>query len=148
MASFNFSKSTGQIATAQIDFGTDVFKCILVASVPNTDNRNGWEYLSDVTNEITSADYTAGGFAVTASIGTYDTTNHRLPITFSAANPTYSAVSMSARGGIIYKVVEDSLSELEPESSPVLHFIDFGSAVSAFDGNFTVTFPTPLYINA
>jgi hypothetical protein len=148
MASFNFSKSTGQIATGNIDFGGDTFKCILVTSVPNTDNRNLWEYLSDVTNEITNSDYTAGGFAVTATIGTYDTTNHRLPITFAAANPTYSAASISARGGIIYKVVLDSLSALEPESSPVLHFVDFGSTVSSFDGNYTVTFPTPLYINA
>lgn len=147
--SFNFTHSTEHLANGRVDFALDSFKAVLVSSVPTVDHRNLWEYLSDVTNEIDAGGgYTQGGFDVTAAIGTLDTINYRLPITYTCANPTYSASSISARGAIIYKVSLDSLSAVEPTSSPVLHFVDFGSTKSSFDGNFTVTFPDPFYIRA
>jgi hypothetical protein len=147
--SFNFTHSTEHLANARVDFGGDTFKAVLVSSVPTTDHRNAWEYLSDVTNEISAGGgYTQGGFDVTATIGTLDTINQRLPITYTCASPTYTSSTISARGAIIYRVSLDSFSALEPTSSPVMHFVDFGSTKSSFDGNFTVTFPDPFYIRA
>jgi hypothetical protein len=141
--SFNFTHSTEHLANARVDFGGDTFKAVLVSSVPTTDHRNAWEYLSDVTNEISAGGgYTQGGFDVTATIGTLDTTNQRLPITYTCASPTYTSSTISARGAIVYKTTGVG------STSPVMHFVDFGSTKSSFDGNFTVTFPDPFYIRA
>lgn len=142
MSSFNFTKSTEHLAHARVDFDGDTFKAMLVTSVPNNDQRNQWEYASDVSNEITGTAYVAGGFAVTATIGTLDITNRRLPISYSAANPTYSGSTISARGAVIYKDTGTAAT------SPVLHYVDFGETRSSFDGTFTVTFPDPFFIRA
>ena len=64
--SFNFTHSTEHLANGRVDFALDSFKAVLVSSVPTVDHRNAWEYLSDVTSEITGTAYVANGFDVTA----------------------------------------------------------------------------------
>jgi hypothetical protein len=143
MASANFTNLPLHIANARVDWGTDTFKAVLVTSVPTGTNLDEWEYLDDVTNEVSAGGgYTAGGFAVTAAIGALDTTDDRVAITYSAASPTYAASTITARGCVIYMDTEDE------ETSPVLHFVDFGESKVSTDGNFTVTFDTPFYVYA
>lgn len=142
MASKNFTHFAAQLARAGVDFSSDTFKAVIVSAVPSAANLDAWENLDDVTTEIQDADYTAGGFDVSATVGAVDTANDRVPVTFSAANPTYEDVSISGVGCIIYKDTGD------PETSPVLHFVDWEGTVTSTDGSFTVTFTGPLYIHA
>lgn len=142
MASTNFTNITDHLAKAAVNYSTDTFKAVLVTSVPTEGNFDAWVNRSDVTNEHgATGGYTTGGFSVTASVGAVDTTNNRVPVTFTCANPTYSGATLSAAGCIIYKSTGTSSTD------KLLHFVDFGGTVSSTAGNFTVTFTTPLYIN-
>jgi len=142
MASANFSNITDHLAKAAVNFSTDTFKAVLVTSVPSEANLDAWVNRSDVTNEhAATGGYTTGGFAVTASVGTVDTTNNRTAVTFTCGNPTYSSATISAVGCIIYK------STGTASTDKLLHFVDFGGTVSSSNGTFTVSFSTPLYIN-
>jgi len=142
MASRNFTNLADHIARARINFGADTFKALLVSSVPNETALDTWDYRNDVTGEITDADYTAGGFAVTASVAAVDAANDRVAVTFSCADPTYSAATLSAVGCIIYKSTGTDTTD------PLVCFVDFGGTVASTNGDYTVTFDNPLYINA
>lgn len=141
MASANFTFLTEHLANARINFESDTFKAVLVSSVPSEANLDAWDFLNDVNNEITDADYTAGGFAVTAVVSAVDAANDRISVTYSAASPTYSNATISAVGCIIYKDTGVDTT------SPLAHFVDFLETVSSTNGDFTVTFSTPFYIN-
>jgi len=143
MASRNFTNLADHLARARINFATDTFKGILVSSIPTESNLDTWDFQNDITNEIAATGgYTAGGFAVTAYVGAVDAANDRVPVTFSAASPTYSSSTITAVGVIIYKDTGTA------NTSPVCHFVDFNGTESSTNGNFTVTFSAPLYINA
>lgn len=87
-------------AIGSIDFDTDSFKIMLVTSAyaPNidTDTRR-----SNVTNEVVGTGYTAGGIAITCSVGAVDTVNNRVVLTFAAVS--WPASTITARGAVIYK---------------------------------------------
>lgn len=139
MASQNFSKLTERLASY---FGTGTFKAMLVTAVPSETELDTWAVRSDVTSEhAANGTYVTGGFPVTAAVGALDSANNRIPVTFSAANPTYSNGTISAVGVVIYKVVGSAATD------EVVTFVDFGAAKSVTGGDFTVTFSTPLYIN-
>lgn len=141
MASANFTNLTDHLAKAAINFGTDSFKCLLVSSVPSEANLDSWVNRSDVTNEISGTGYTAGGVAVTATVGAVDTTNNRQSITFGNLSPGWTSATLTAVGCIIYK------STGVAGNDKLVTFVDFGGTVSSTAGNYSVTFSTPLYIN-
>jgi len=141
MASRNFTHMAQHLVNARVDWAGATFKALLVTAVPTSAQIDNWVYLDDVTTEVTDADYTAGGFVVSASIGSLDTANNRLPVTYSATNPVYSNASITARGMVVYS------EEATPGASPLLHYVDFGEAKSTTDGEWTVSFDTPCYIN-
>ena len=143
MASRNFTFLAEHLVNARINFDSDTLKAVLVTSVPSEANLDTWDFLNDVDNEVAAGgEYATGGFAVTASVGAVDAANDRVAITYSAASPTYTASTITARGCVIYK------DTTVASTSPVAHFVDFGENKVSSDGNFTVTFSTPFYINA
>jgi len=83
MASANFTNLADHLARGQINFASDSFKFMLASSAPSTTNLDTWVNRSDVTNEASGTGYTAGGVAVTATVGAVDTTNNRVPVTFA-----------------------------------------------------------------
>ena len=141
MASQNFTHLAQHLVNARVDWAGATFKAILVTAAPTSAQIDTWEYLDDVTTEVTDADYTAGGFVVAASIGSLDTVNDRLPVTYSATNPVYTDASIAARGMIVYS------EEATADASPLLHFVDFGEDKSTTAGEWTVSFDSPCYIN-
>ena len=142
MASANFTNLADHLAKAAINFSTDSFKCLLVSSVPSSANLDAWVNRSDVTNEVTGTGYTAGGVAVTLTVGSVDTTNNRVPVTPSNLSPGWTSSTISAVGAIIYKSTGTSSTD------KLVSFVDFSGTVSSSSGNYSVTFSTPLYINA
>jgi len=142
MASANFTNLTDHLAKAAVNFSTDTFKAILVTAVPSESDLDTFINRSSVATEhAATGGYTAGGFAVTASVGAVDTTNNRVAVTYTCASPTYSSATLSAVGCIIYKSTGSAATD------KLLHFVDFGGTVSSTAGNYTVTFSTPFYIN-
>ena len=138
----NFSNLPVHLVNARINFATDTFKAVLVTSVPLEADLDSWAFLSDITNEVAEGGgYTTGGFAVTASVDALDTENNRVSVTYTAADPTYTDSSITARGCIVYKDTGVA------GTSPIAHFVDFGDDQTSVNGNFTVTFSTPYYIN-
>lgn len=143
MASSNFRNLPRALALGQIDFSTGAFKAILVTAVPSETELDTWLDRADVTTEhAATGGYTAGGFAVTASVGAVDTTNNRVDVTFSVTNPVYSGSTLSAVGCIVYLSTGVAANDL------LVSFVDFGSTVSSTNGDYSVTFSTPLRIAA
>ena len=143
MASANFGRFAANLATGGINFGTDTYKCLLVTSIPSEANLDTWNDRADVTIEhAATGGYTAGGFTVTAGAVTEDTANNRVSISFTAANPTLSDVTLAGVvGAILYKSTGVAGNDV------LLSFIDYGATKGVTAGNFTHTFTTPLYIN-
>ena len=141
MASANFSNLPLHLANGAINFGTASFKCMLTTAVPSEANLDAWVNRSDVTGEATGTGYTAGGVAVTASVSAVDTTNNRVSITFSNLAPGWTSSTISAAAAIVY------VNSGAAATDKLVTMVDFGGTVSSSNGNYSVTFSTPLYIN-
>lgn len=139
MASANFTNLTDFLAKASVNFSSGTFKALLVSVAPSEANLDAWVNRSDVTNECSGAGYSTGGAAVTATVGSVDTTNNRLSVTYS--NPSWSTATLSAVGAIVY------LSTGVAANDKLLHWVDFGATVVSTAGTFAVTFSAPFYIN-
>ena len=141
MPTGNFRNLTDHMARGNVNFGTHTFAAMLVTSDLSEANLDAWVNRSNVTNEVAAGGgYTTGGVAVTATIGALDTTNNRLPITFS--NPNWPTSSITARGAIVYRTVGSAATDL------LVTYVDFGANVTSTAAAFTVTFSAPLFVNA
>lgn len=143
MADANFTNLADHLARARIDFSADTFKALLVTAVPSATDLDTWVARADVTTETSGTGYTAGGFAVTPAVGALDTTNNLVPITWAptAANPQYTASTISAVGAIIYQSTGAAANDL------LVSFVDFGGPVASSNGNYSVTFTGALDID-
>ena len=141
MASANFTNLTDHLARAGINFASDSFKFLLVATMPSEANLDAWLNRSDVTGEATGTGYTAGGVAVTLTVGPVDTTNNRTPITLTNLVPGWTTSTISAVGGILYK------NSGSASTDKLVSVVDFGETVASTASNYNITFSTPLYIN-
>lgn len=122
-------------------FGSGTFKLLLVSAVPTETELDTWDFRSDITNEITGSGYTAGGFAVTPTVGAVDATNNRVAVTFADLTPALATATVSAVGGWIYKSIGSAATD------ELVQFVDFGGTVSSTAAAFNVDFTSPLYIN-
>lgn len=138
MASLNYLSMLDDTFRGAIDFDTDTFKGMLVTDV-YVPNATAHTKRSDVTNEVTGAGYTAGGFPVTVTV-TKNAANNRLELAFSSS--PLSNATITARGVVVYKSRGGAASADELAS-----YIDFGENVASTNGTFTVNYTTPLYIN-
>lgn len=140
MASANARILTKRLADAY--FGSGSFKFLLVTSVPSESDLDSFDFRNDIANEATGTGYTAGGVAVTVTVGSVDTTNNRTPVTITNLAPGWTSSTISAVGGWLYKVIGSSSTD------ELCFFVDFSGTVSSSSGNYSVTFSTPLYVNA
>lgn len=146
MASQNFTYLANALAEGAINFRTATFKCLLIDDViiPDESNFDTWIDRADVTMEhAVSGNYTAGGFAITATVeATPDTINNNIEVTFTeTSSPAFSASTISSKGAIIYLSTGVAADDL------LISFVDFGGIVASSGDNFSVTFSTPLQIN-
>jgi len=140
MPSANVSNLPLKVAQA---YFTGTWKFMLVTSAPSESDLDTWATRSQVTSEhAATGGYTAGGFNVTIDSVTLDTANNRAAVTFSAASPTLTGVTLAGVvGGFLYKSLGSAATD------ELATFVDYGSAKGVTSGNFTHTFTTPLYIN-
>lgn len=142
MASSNFRNFARNLALGRHVFGTDTAKVLLVSSIPSEANLDAWVSRADVTNEITGTGYAAGGIAQAYTLDALDTTNNRQSITFTNITNGWTSATFSAVGAIIFKNSGTASTDY------LIDFIDFGGTVSCSSGSFSITYSTPLYINA
>lgn len=142
MASSNFRSFPRALATAGHNFSSDSLKVLLVSSIPSEANLDAWANRSDVTNEITGTGYTAGGIAQAYTLEALDTTNNRQSITLTNITNGWTSSTFSAVGAIIYK------STGTASTDKLIDFVDFGGTISCTNGNYSITYSTPIYINA
>ena len=95
-------------------------------------DQDAHDYFDDVTNEVTSANYTAGGAALTSAAITY--TGGTNVVKFDADDVTWTSVTFTARYGVLrYDTGTAS-------TSPLIAYLDFDGDKSPSAGNFTVSF--------
>jgi hypothetical protein len=133
MASLIYNSAIDDMARGAIDFDTNTFKAMLVASTysPNKDTH---DFRDDVTNEVTGTGYTAGGATSTVTV-TKDTANDRVTIQFGAVS--WATSTITARGCVYYKARGGAASVDE-----IVAYVDFGSDVSSSAGTFSVSAST------
>lgn len=130
MASFIYNAfKTKQWNGNAVDLDSDTIKVMLCTS-SYSPNQDSHDFKDDVTNEVSSSGYTAGGAALANKTVTQDDTNNLAK--FDADDVTWSGVTFSARYAVLYKDTGVA------STSPLIALIDFGSDQSPSSANFTI----------
>jgi hypothetical protein len=133
MASLIYNSCIDDTAKGNIDFDSNIFKAMLVAST-YTPNKDTHDKRDDVTGEVTGTGYTAGGVTSAVTV-TKDTANDRVTIQFGAVS--WATSTITARGIVYYKSRGGASSADE-----LVAYNDFGSNVSSSGGTFSVAAST------
>jgi hypothetical protein len=112
------------------DWDTDTIKVSLHTST-YTPDQDAHDFYNDVTNEVSSTNYTAGGATLTTPTVTYDSATNEIRL--DADNPSWTPVSFTARYAVWYK------STGTASTSPLIAYTDFGADVTVSSGTFTIT---------
>lgn len=133
MADVIYNSFKKKIMDGSIDLDTDTIKVVLVTSsyTPNIDTHTQY---SHITNQVTGTGYTAGGATLANKSVAVDTTNDRAK--FDADDTTWTSASVTARGAIIYKYVDNEGSP--DDTSPLICYKDFGADVTSTNADFTI----------
>lgn len=143
MQSTNTLSLADQLARGGVNFASDTFKFLLVATAPTQANMDTWTNRSEVTGEVAAqGGYTAGGASVTLTIGSKDSGQRRVPVTVSNLTNAWPNATISAVGGFVYK------STGSASNDRLVSYVDFGGTVSSTNANFAVNFTSPLFIQA
>ena len=112
-----FNPAKKKLMEGVFNMTTDTMKVALCTSsfAPNIDTM---DFFDDVTNEVVSAGYTAGGATLGTKTITLDTANDLAY--FDAADTSWSGVTFTYRYLVLYK------STGSAATSPLLGYIDFG----------------------
>jgi hypothetical protein len=133
----NFVKGT---ANAAWDWDTDTIKLSLHTATytPDPDTH---DFYNDVSNEVSSANYTAGGntLAGPPSVTVDSATNE---VRLDANDVSWTTVTFTTRYAVIYK------STGTASTSPLIAYIDFGADQTVSAGNFSITFAATGIIKA
>lgn len=120
------------------DLDTDTLKLALIKASPTGTYGAATTNYSDVTgnsDEATGTGYSAGGQALDSATITLSGTTAFVDF----ADEVFSTLTISADGAIIYN---------SSQSNKAVAVFDFGSTVTATNGDFTVVFPTADASNA
>jgi len=132
-----------EILLAVHDFretGGDTFKLALYTSSASID-ANTTAY--SVTNEVTGANYSAGGGTLTR-LGVVTSTNTASTgVGFTDfSDLTFSNATITARGALIYNNTPSANSNANTTlTNAAVAVLDFGSDKTSTDGDFTIVFP-------
>lgn len=119
--------------TFDLDTGGDTLKVVLVTSSYSPDIDSHTQY-SHITNQVTGDGYTAGGATLGSQAVTTDTVNDKG--VFDAADVTWSDSTITARGAIVYKYVDNAGSPAD--TSPLICYFDFTEDKVSSSGDFTI----------
>lgn len=130
---YNSFKAEVMKGTFNLHTAGDEIRAVLVTSSYTPDQDTHTQY-SHITNQVTGTGYTAGGKALTGQTVTQDNTADQG--VFDADNVEWDSSSITARGLILYKYVDDDGSP--DDTSPLIGFWDFTTDQTSEDGMFEV----------
>lgn len=134
MADVVYNSFKADIMDGSIDLDTDTIKVVLVTSSYTPDIDAHTQY-SHITNELSTGDgYTVGGATLANVAVTVDTANDRAK--FDADDVTWTTASLTARGAIIYKYIDNEGSPAD--TSPLICYKDFGADITSTNADFTI----------
>lgn len=130
MADIIFTGGKNQLLQAGINLASDTIKLALCTSsfAPNQDTTLTF---NQVSNEVTNANYTAGGATLSGKAVTPDNTNHKSVLT--ASNVSWTNVTLTARYGVLYKYASTNAN-----LNPLICCFDFAADKTASGGTFEV----------
>lgn len=118
-----------------LNWTADTIKCALVGTgyTPDQDNH---DYYDDITAEFASGSgYTSGGVTLGTKVVNYAAASNTIDL--SAANPTWASATLTGiKYAIFYKWTGTA------STSPLIAYVDFGTALNAASQNVVVTIPT------
>jgi hypothetical protein len=133
MANLVYNSFLRDIQNGTIDLDTDTIKLMLVTSAysPNIDTHTK---RSDVTNEVSGAGYTTGGFTLAGKTVTQNnTTNQGV---FDADDIVAPAITLTdCAGAVLYKSRGGLASADE-----LITYLEFPSPITMSSGTFTIPF--------
>lgn len=133
MANVVYNSAKADLMDGTLDLDTDTIKVVLVTSTYTPDIDTHTQY-SHITNQVTGDGYTAGGATLADKTVSIDTVNNRG--VFDATNTTWSTSTITARGAILYKYVDDGGSPAA--TSPLICYFDFTTDKESSSGDFTI----------
>lgn len=136
MATLPSNEIKDLLGRAIVDFASDTFDIILMVSGFAFDRVNH-DVLADVTaSQLPTANgYTSGGVILAGVTLTRNDTTNFLEVTWNNASWTATGGDIVSQGAIIF---DNTVAA--PVVDPIVGYIDFGSALTAFDtGPFTVS---------
>jgi len=139
MASVIYNSFKRDIMNGALDLDTDTIKVMLVTSSYAAD-QDAHTKRSDITNEVSGTNYSAGGSALANKAVTADNTDNEG--VFDADDLTWATSTITARGAVLYKSRGGASSADE-----LLCYIDFGADKSSSAGNFTLQWDAEGIIN-
>lgn len=131
MASTIANKARFELANARIDFASDTFKVILMASgfTFNPDTHHGYADVS--ANELANGNgYTTGGATLSGVAVTENDTTDLTEITWNNVTWTASGGTIGPTPGAI--IYDDSATA--PQADTLIGYIDFGGEQTEPDG--------------
>jgi hypothetical protein len=127
MPSIIYNSAKLRILQGEFDFINDDFKVALVTTA-YTPDKDAHEFFSDISNEVSGTNYTAGGKALANISLSQDDANDRAIL--DADDLVWSVASFTARAAVIYK------STGSAATSPLLAYIDFEEDLEAAGEDF------------
>lgn len=125
-----YSLAPSSAWSKKIDWLNDTIKVALLTS-SYTPNQNTHQYFSDVSaNEVSGTGYTAGG----VTLGSKTAVQSTVTMTFSGANASWSASTITARYAVIYDSTPGTGA-----TDPLVAYVDFGADQSSSSGTFTIS---------
>lgn len=130
MADVIYNSFKRDIMNGSIDLDTDTIKVMLVTST-YTPDQDAHTKRSNITNEVSGTNYTAGGTALANKAVTADNTDNEG--VFDADDVSWATSTITARGAVLYKSRGgvDTADEL-------ICYLDFGSDKISTAGTFTI----------
>lgn len=118
------------MANKLLDVDSDTWKCSLQTSTftPNQDTN---DFYNDVTNEVSSTNYTAGGATISPLTSTYTGATNVWNVDGSDA--TWTTVTFTMRNAVVY----DS-SPGTSATDPLLMYVDAGADQTVSAANFSI----------
>lgn len=123
-----YASFPAKLANKEIDFDTDTVKVMLCTSTYSP-SQTTHAYKSDITNEVTGTNYTAGGNAVASKTVTLATLTQQ----FDAADTTFTNITVT---GIHYAVIYVDTGVAS--TSPLIGYVDWQTDYNVSAGDFTI----------
>lgn len=115
-----YNRATYHLLKGELDLD-GALKAALVTSL-YTPDFDAHEFYSQITNEVTGANYTPGGYLLADKTIEFDAVNDRAVV--KATNTDALALPQPARAAVLY------VDTGNPATAPLIGFIDFGTDLS------------------